>query len=223
MYKLKQFRSPRGCLSYIINDPISKETLLLDPSLELSINKYLDYLKENNLTLKYIIDTHTHADHISISKEIREKTGAKIVMHKNAPTKRKDIEVKDGDILELGDLKINIIHTPGHTNESISIHIDDILFTGDTLLINGTGRTDFQLGDSESLYKSIWEKLMLLDKNTKVYPAHDYEGRSYTTLKEEKENNPRLQLNHDDFVKMMNELHPEKPDLFSEAIEKNSK
>jgi len=222
-YKLKQFRSPRGCLSYVVSDNISNEALLIDPSFEIDINNYLDYLKNNNLSLKFIIDTHTHADHISSSKKIQEKTGAKIAMHENSPTKRKNIKLKDGDILNLGNLKVRIIYTPGHTDESISIHINNILFSGDTLLIRGTGRTDFQLGNSESLYESIWEKLMKLDENTKVYPAHDYKGRSYTTLKEEKENNPRLQLNHDDFVKIMNELHPKKPDLFSEAIEKNSK
>jgi len=222
-YLLKQFRSPRGCLSYIISDPSSKESLLIDPSQEVETKDYLNHLKENDLNLKYIIDTHTHADHISTSEEIKAETGAKIAMHKNSPTKRKDIELTDGDVLELGELKINIIHTPGHTNESICIHIDDLLFTGDTLLIDGTGRTDFQLGDSEGLYASIWEKLMKLDESTKVYPAHDYQGRSFTTLKEEKENNPRLKLSHDEFVKMMNELHPPKPDLFEEAIEKNSK
>ncbi len=223
MYKLKQFQSDRGCLSYIINDQDSKEALLIDPSLEFGELNYLNYLKENNLNLKYIIDTHTHADHISLSKEIQEKTKAKIAMHEKSPTKRKDIKLHDGDKLELGKLKVNIIYTPGHTDESVSILINDVLFTGDALLIDTVGRTDFQLGNSASLYKSIWEKLMILNENTKVYPAHDYKERSHTTIKEERKNNPKLQLNYKDFIKTMNELHPPKPDLFSEAIEKNSK
>ena len=222
-YTLKQFRSPRGCLSYIISDPTSKEALLIGPSQEVDTRDYLNHLKENDLRLKYVVDTHTHADHISTSEEIKEETGAKIAMHENSPTNRKDIKLKDGDILDLGDLKINIIHTPGHTNESICLHADNVVFTGDTLLIDGTGRTDFQLGDSEGLYASIWEKLMNLNYDTRVYPAHDYQGRSFTTIKEEKEKNPRLKLDHDEFVATMNELHPPKPDLFDEAIEKNSK
>ncbi len=221
-YTIKQFRSKRGCLSYILFDEQSKEAIIIDPSEEVPTDEYLKYINDNNLKVKYIFETHTHADHISSSKELKEKTKAKIVMHKNSPSKRKDIEVDDDYFIELGNTKIKIMHTPGHTNESISLYVNGAVFTGDALLIEGTGRTDFQLGDSIDLHNTLWGKLMILPDDTKVYPAHDYKNREYSTIKHEKENNPRLQLSKEEFIKTMDSHHPEKPELFDQAIEKNS-
>jgi len=221
-YEIEQFRSDRGCLSYIINDTKTKQAILIDPSEEVQITNYLDYLKENQIDLVYIIDTHTHADHISSSKEIKKETGAKIIMHKNSPTKRKDIEVCEDMFIDLGELRIELLYTPGHTDESISILIDGAVFTGDALLIGGTGRTDFQAGSSESLFTTLHEKFEKLDDSTKVYPAHNYEGKTNSTIEEEKKNNPRFKMKKDEFIKTLNAHKPDKPDLFKIAIEKNS-
>ncbi len=221
-YTIKQFRSERGCLSYILNDNSSKEAILIDPSAEVNTDEYLKYIEDNKLILKYIIDTHTHADHISSAGEIKNIIGSQIIMHKNSPTHKKDIAIEKDTEIDLGDTKVKLIYTPGHTDESISIYVDGAVFTGDTLLIGGTGRTDFQAGDSEALYESIYEKLANLPDDTKVYPAHNYEGKTHSTIKDEKQTNPRMKMTKDEFIKTLNEHKPEKPELFDIAVEKNS-
>jgi len=221
-YKIQQFRSPRGCLSYIVSDKKTKDTLIIDPTVEVDIEKYINYLKDNGLILRFIIETHTHADHISSEKALRARTNAQILRHELAPTGRKDKALTEGDF-RLGDTKVTILHTPGHTDDSVSLSIDGSVFTGDTLLIGGIGRTDFQNGSSDALYKSIWEKLMALGDSTKVYPAHNYKGDIASTIGDERANNPRLALSRDEFVAAMDAYHPPKPDLFDTAVAENSK
>lgn len=143
--------------------------------------------------------------------------------HTEAPSPHKDVAVRGGETLPLGETPLHIIATPGHTNESISIHTGDAVFTGDALLIGGTGRTDFQLGDSEALYHSLHEALAVLPDEVVVYPAHDYKGRTSSTIGSEKQHNPRLTLAHDAFIETMNAHHPPKPELFDESIATNSK
>lgn len=216
------FHSPRGCLSYLTYDPASKEAALIDPSLEIGGGVYLDFLKTHDLTLVYIIETHTHADHISIARELKSATGAKIVRHKLAPSSTKDVAVEGGEKLMLGTETLQILGTPGHTNESISLYNGSEVFTGDALLIGGTGRTDFQIGDSESLYHSLHEVIERLPGETLVRPGHDYKGRNSALLGDELHTNPRVALSESEFIHTMDAYHPPAPELFESAIKANS-
>lgn len=216
------FHSTRGCLSYIVIDTVSHEAALIDPSEEILDATYLSALSERGATLRYIIETHTHADHVSSAPRLKEATGASIVRHLHAPSPRKDVSVTGGESLLLGSSSLHILATPGHTDESISILVDDAVFTGDALLIGGTGRTDFQLGNSEALYESLHSVLAGLSDDTCVYPAHDYKGRTSTTIGQEKRDNPRFALARNEFIEAMNAHHPAVPELFEEAIAINS-
>ena len=223
MQHTKTFHSTRGCLSYLVYDDRSKQAALIDPSTEITEQIYLDAIKELGLTLSYVIDTHTHADHISSARSLRDSTQAKIVMHIDAPAQTKDIGAKDGDVLSLGTSSLLIKHTPGHTNDSITVYGEHAVYTGDTLLIGGTGRTDFQQGDSEALYDSIWEKIMNMPEDTILYPGHNYQKRGQGSLSEEREKNIRLQWCKSEFIHEMDRHHPPKPELFDIAIKENSK
>lgn len=216
------FHSSRGCLSYIVVERVSREAALIDPSEEIEDTAYLNMLAQNNLSLRYIIETHTHADHVSSAMRLHAQTGAQIVRHALAPSPHKDVAVVGGEVLPLGSESVTIVATPGHTNESISVLIEGAVFTGDALLIGGTGRTDFQLGDSEALYHSLHDVFAVLDDETIVYPAHDYEGRTHSTIGNERTHNARLQMTHDEFVATMDAHHPSLPELFEVSIEKNS-
>jgi glyoxylase-like metal-dependent hydrolase (beta-lactamase superfamily II) len=204
-------------------DATSKQAALIDPSEEIGIIAYRDFLNENRLKLKYVIETHTHADHISIANDMREATGAAIVRHELAPSVAKDIGVSGGEELPLGEEKLKVLGTPGHTNESISLYNGGEVFTGDALLIGGTGRTDFQVGDSQSLYQSLHFVIASLPGDTLVRPGHDYKGRNRSVLQDELNSNPRLLLCEADFIKTMDEHHPQKPELFDQAISANSR
>lgn len=213
------FHAPRGCLSYLAFS--GGKGALIDPSVEM-IEEYKKTLDGERIELLYILETHTHADHVSAARDLQALYGGRIVMHEKSPSQHKDIGVHDGQVLHLNGTVIRVLYTPGHTNESVTYHIGNALYTGDALLIGGTGRTDFQLGSSEDLYHSLWEKLMTFPDETVVYPAHDYKGRTQSTIGMEKSNNPRLQMSHEEFVEHMNAHHPPKPELFDEAIAKNS-
>lgn len=220
--KTQHFHSPRGCLSYITYNQSSGEAALIDPSEEIGKDQYLDFLKTHNLSLALIIETHTHADHVSIAKDMKAATGAHIVRHKLAPSAAKDIAVVGGEKLTLGEETIRVLHTPGHTNESISLYNGSEVFTGDVLLIGGTGRTDFQIGDSGSLYQSLHNVIEDLPPETLVRPGHDYRGKNRSLLRDELHTNPRMMMCESEFVHTMDGYHPPKPDLFDHAIRENS-
>lgn len=220
--KTQYFHSPRGCLSYITHDPKSREAALIDPSLEIGEEVYLAFIKSNNLSLKYIFETHTHADHISIAKEMGSHTNASVVRHKLAPSSAKDVAVVGNEELLLGDEVIRVLNTPGHTNESISLYIGSEVFTGDALLIGGTGRTDFQVGDSGALYQSLHYVIENLPVDTLVRPGHDYKGRNQAVLSDELHKNPRMMMCESEFVQFMDTYHPPKPELFDQSISENS-
>lgn len=221
--KTHHFHSARGCLSYITYDPLSKEAALIDPSLEIREETYLDYIHTHGLTLTYIIETHTHADHVSVARELRAATGARIVRHAHAPSPTKDLIVNGGETLLLGSEELHILNTPGHTNESISVYNGHEVFTGDTLLIGGTGRTDFQIGDSGALHHSLHTVIENLPTDTIVRPGHDYRGKNQTLLEDELHTNPRLLMCESEFVHTMDNHHPPKPELFEHAITENSR
>jgi glyoxylase-like metal-dependent hydrolase (beta-lactamase superfamily II) len=218
----QHFHSPRGCLSYLTYDPASNQAVLIDPSAEIGLPAYIDALTKEGLKLVYIIETHTHADHISIAREVQEATGATLVRHALAPSPHKDMPMTGGEELELGEARLKVLATPGHTNESISLYNGTELFTGDALLIGGTGRTDFQVGDSETLYHTLHHVIGALPVETVVRPGHDYKGHTGTTLGDEMHTNPRFLMCESEFVNFMDAYHPPKPELFDTAIPKNS-
>lgn len=216
------FHSPRGCLSYLLLDEATKEAALVDPSEEIAQEDYLNALKERGASLRYIVETHTHADHVSLAPALKVATGAQVVRHALAPSKLNDVPVSGGEELLLGQERLRIVATPGHTNESISVLTDGAVFTGDALLIGGTGRTDFQLGDSEALYTSLHEVFGALPDSTVVYPAHDYKSRTHSTIGDERARNPRFLLPRDEFIEALNAHHPPLPELFEQSIAQNS-
>ena len=220
---IKKFDSKNHSLVYIVHDSETKEAIIIDPVAEIDTEKYLDYLEENDLNLKYIVDTHTHHDHVSATKLLKEETGAPIVMHKNAPSPRKDIGVVDRDELYVGNLTFEVLFTPGHTDDHVSLYLSDqdVVFTGDSLLIEGTGRTDFEGGSSEDLYDTLNNVLLQLPDQTVAYPGHEYEGRENTTISHEKEASERIQLNEKAFVTRMDAHTPPLPDRYDISMKKN--
>lgn len=199
----------------------SKNALIIDPVLA-DVSKYLEQLHILDLNLIYSLDTHIHADHITATGQLKNRTGCKIVMGSAAKIDLVDLKLVDQESLELDDLKIIAIHTPGHTAESCCYLINDRLFTGDCLLINACGRTDFQNGDAAEQYNSIFHKLLKLPNETIIYPAHDYNKRTISTIGEEKANNPRLQVKSvTEFVNMMNSLNLPKPKFIDVAVPRN--
>jgi len=177
--------------SYIIADEKTCEAAVVDSSGGVRI--ILDCLNKLNLSLRYIINTHSHLDHIAGNKELVKITKAKVISHKlEKEIAGADFVVDDGDVIKVGNLEIGIIHTPGHTSGSICLLVEDSLITGDTLFVGHCGRTDGPGGSSEALYESLFEKLLKLPEETKVYPGHDYGKKPFSTLGEEKRSNPYL-------------------------------
>ena len=165
-----------GCQSYLLGCEATNGAVLIDPDLS-RIDHYRGLLAQQGLTVKYVIDTHTHADHFSASRELGKTLAAPVVMHRLAPAPHADLRLDDGDMLIVGDLRLTALHTPGHTRDSMmSLLMDDRVFTGDALLIGGTGRTDLPTGDPHQLFDSLFDSLLRLPAETKVYPAHDYKG-----------------------------------------------
>lgn len=206
-----------GCKTYLIACQDTQRAALIDP-LKDRVDRYLAVLAYYRLTLDWIIDTHTHADHRSGVWDLRELTGAKVVMHRRAPAPHIDIHIDDGGQLELGTLRMNFIHTPGHTPDGTCIQIGDRLFTGDTLLIRGTGRTDFPGGDPGAQYDAITQKLFMLPDSTLVFPAHDYRGNVCSTIGDEKRSNARIVgRSRDAYIALMNNLGMPLPAKIQEA------
>jgi len=222
LYVKQMFDRTSCTYTYLLVDSKSHEGVIID-AVEEQLDRDLKFIGELGIELLYIIETHVHADHVSSAGLLRQLTGAKIVYSKHAAVKSIDIEVEDGDILPLGHYNIRAIRTPGHTNGCMSYYVNKMVFTGDTLLIRGCGRTDFQQGNSIDLYNSITKKLFSLADDTVVYPGHDYNGNTWSTIAEEKKWNPRLglQKSQDDFLKIMNNLNLGMPAKLNEAVPAN--
>jgi len=221
---VKQLYDRESCTySYLLVDPNTREGAIIDPVREL-FERDMQIINELGVELLYTIETHAHADHITSSGKIRQNTGAKIVFGEGSGVPAIDVAIKDGQTLKLGHYEIRAIATPGHTAACTSYYVDGMVFTGDTLLIRGCGRTDFQDGDPSMLYDSITEKLFTLKDDTIVYPAHDYNGRLWSTIGEEKHWNARLGGNKDkqSFVDIMSNLNLDMPKKINEAVPANT-
>jgi glyoxylase-like metal-dependent hydrolase (beta-lactamase superfamily II)/rhodanese-related sulfurtransferase len=208
--------------TYLLIDPVTRQGVLIDPVRE-QLERDLGLIRELGVELLYVLETHVHADHVTSAGMIRQQTGAQIVYSVGAGMQAIDVAVVDGSELRCGQYKIRAIATPGHTDGCMSYYVDGMLFTGDALLIRGCGRTDFQQGNADTLYNSITQKLFTLPDSTIVYPAHDYNGRSSSTIGEEKQWNPRLGNNRsrDEFVAIMNNLNLDLPKKINEAVPAN--
>ncbi len=210
-----------GCQSYLIGCPDACVAALIDPEIR-QVDHYHGSLARGGLRLRYVIDTHTHADHFSASHEIGKKLGVPVVMFRDSPAPFADLRLQDGDMLVIGSIRMQAIHTPGHTRDSMCLLTGDRLFTGDTLLIGGTGRTDLPTGDPEALYDSLFNRILKLDPALKVFPAHDYKQKGSSTIAAEIETNPRLQKrDRAEFVEMMNHLNLGAPTHLTEALRTN--
>ena len=203
--------------TYLVWDSDSLEAIIIDPVLE-KINRDLDYINKLNLNLKYIIETHVHADHITGALQIKKTSNAKICYGSKTGVSGADILLNDNDTLTIGSIVIKAIHTPGHTSGCTSYYIDGYIFTGDTLFIEGTGRTDFQEGSSENTYNSIRNKIFTYPNNTVVYPGHNYKGLTSSTIGYERKYNPNVgdNIEINDYVereKNMNRPYPKKFDV----------
>ena len=220
----KQFFDQKSSTyTYLIASAKGREALIIDPVLE-NVEDYIKSLNELNLKLVKVIDTHIHADHVTGAGKLRDKTKCTTIMGEHTPTDAVEIKVKDDEIIKLDQLQIKALHTPGHTSDSFSFLMDNYLFSGDTLLINGTGRTDFQNGSSTDAYNSIFNRLLKLPDETLLYPAHDYKGEKVSTIGKEKKNNPRLQVkNVDQYIEIMNNLNLQKPVSLDFNISSNLK
>lgn len=210
-----------GCRSYIIGCPKTNIAAVIDPEIS-AIERYRGLASKHGLTIRYAVDTHTHADHFSAAREIGKALNAQVVMSHLSAAPYVDLRLDDGDMLIVGDLRIQAMATPGHTADSTCLIVQDHAFTGDTLLIGGTGRTDLPTGDPDKLYESLFNKLLKLDPATQIHPAHEYKGRVGSTIGEEIRSNPRLQkTERTDFVEMMRALNIQAPTHLTEALRVN--
>jgi glyoxylase-like metal-dependent hydrolase (beta-lactamase superfamily II)/rhodanese-related sulfurtransferase len=210
-----------GCQSYLVGCETSCAAVLIDPEISL-IDKYLASAARDGLRIHHLIDTHTHADHFSATREISRRLDVPIAMHRGSPAPFVDLRLDDGEMLILGNLRLQFLHTPGHTRDSMCVCVEDRVFTGDTLLIGGTGRTDLPSGDPEALYDSLFNRLLRLDPALKVHPAHEYKGRGHSTIGQELAANPRLQIrDRGAFVEMMSNLNLSMPTHLTEALRTN--
>jgi glyoxylase-like metal-dependent hydrolase (beta-lactamase superfamily II)/rhodanese-related sulfurtransferase len=230
--KLTQIRSNdgTGTLSYLISCDMSGNGVIIDPNIE-DLEFIKDQISEGGVKLKYIVDTHTHADHVTAAPELREMYGAKVIMHKNTVNKWKVVDqgdkfgigdilrknaksevdnyVDDGDQIKLDSITMKFLHTPGHTDNHIAVLIGDMLFTGDLLLIGQAGRSDLPGGDAEEQYDSLYGKVLPLPEKTKIYPGHDYEDNQFSYLGDEKKSNPFLSnMNKEEYVKFVQDYFP---------------
>ncbi len=210
-----------GCQSYLVACPDTRVGALIDPEIR-QVDHYLALATQAGIRIHYVIDTHTHADHFSAAKQLGGLLNIPVVMHQSSPAPFAGLRLDDGELLALGKLRLHAIHTPGHTRDSICLAMEDRVFTGDTLLIGGTGRTDLPGGDPDQLYDSLFNKLLTLDPALAVYPAHDYKGRSHSTIADELAGNPRLQKrDRAAFTDMMRHLNLTAPDHITEALRTN--
>jgi glyoxylase-like metal-dependent hydrolase (beta-lactamase superfamily II)/rhodanese-related sulfurtransferase len=218
---LESLRTERGCMSYLLGCERTGAALVVDPELS-QADRTLALAARRGLHLRYLVDTHTHADHFSGVRRLAKRLEAPAVMHALSPAPFVDLRVEDGETLVLGDLRVDVLHTPGHTRDSICLVAPGHVFTGDTLLFGATGRTDLPTGDADALYDSLFGRLLKLDGALVVHPAHDYRGREPTTLEEQRATNSRLQKRERaDFVAQMRNLSLEMPEHLTEALRTN--
>ena len=215
------FDTKTSTYTYLIASAKGREAVIIDPVLE-NVEEYIVLLKELDLKLVKVIDTHIHADHITGATKLKQVTNCITLMGEHTPADTVEIKVKDNEIIEIDNLKIKSLYTPGHTSDSYSFLLDNYLFTGDTLLINGTGRTDFQNGSSKDAYNSLFNNLLKLPEDTLVYPGHDYNGKLSSTIGNEKKFNPRLQVKSvDEYVDIMSKLNLAKPKMIETNVNRN--
>ena len=217
------FDQKSSTYTYLIASAKGREALIIDPVIE-NVNQYVQLLKELNLNLVKVIDTHIHADHVTGASKLKDITKCTTIMGDHSPANTVEIKVKDDEYINLDTLKIKAMYTPGHTSDSYSFLMDNYLFSGDTLLINGTGRTDFQNGNAKDAYNSIFNKLLKLPEETFLYPAHDYKGEKVSSIGKEKKNNPRLQVDSvEQYIEIMNNLDLKKPISLEANVASNLK
>jgi sulfur dioxygenase len=215
------FEPVSGTYSYLLASRRGGEALIIDPVLE-KVDRYLQLMEELDLKLVKAVDTHLHADHITGLGALRDRTHCITVMGEQSQVDVVSMRLSDGDSLRIEGISLDAIYTPGHTDDSYSFHMDDRVFTGDTLLIRGTGRTDFQNGDARQQYDSIFNRLLKLPDETLVFPAHDYKGDTVSTIAEERAHNPRLRVRSvDEYVAIMNGLHLSSPKMMDVAVPAN--
>ena len=215
------FDQKSSTYTYLIASSRGREALIIDPVLE-NVNDYIKILNDLNLKLVKVIDTHIHADHVTGASKLKDVTQCSTIMGEHTPAEAVEIKVKDDEFIKLDSIKLRAMYTPGHTSDSYSFLMDKYLFSGDTLLINGTGRTDFQNGSAKESYNSIFNKLLKLPDETLVYPAHDYKGEKVSTIGKERKQNPRLQVSSvDEYIDIMSNLNLKKPAEIESNVFKN--
>ena len=215
------FDSQSSTYTYLISSGQGREALIIDPVIE-NVAEYINVLKELDLKLVKVIDTHIHADHVTGASKLKDITKCSTIMGDHTPAESVEIKVKDDEYINLDNIKIRAMYTPGHTSDSYSFLMNNYLFSGDTLLINGTGRTDFQNGNAKDSYNSIFNKLLKLPEETLLYPAHDYKNEKVSTIGKEKKQNPRLQVNSvDEYVDIMKNLDLKKPAQLESNVARN--
>jgi len=215
------FDTKTSTYTYLIASAKGREAVIIDPVLE-NVENYIGLLKDLDLKLVKVIDTHIHADHVTGASKLKQSTNCTTIMGEHTPADMVEIKVKDNELINVDDLKIRSIYTPGHTSESYSFLLNNYLFSGDALLINGTGRTDFQNGSSKDSYHSIFDKLLKLPEDTLLYPGHDYNGKKVSTIGNEKKFNPRLQVKSvDEYIEIMSNLNLSKPEMMDSNVSRN--
>src|SRR3984957_12896159 len=215
------FDATSGTYTYLLASRHGGEALIIDPVLE-RVDRYLQLVRELDLKLVKAVDTHLHADHVTGLGALRDRTHCITVMGENTHADVVSMRVVEGDRIEIEGVSLDVLYTPGHTDDSYSYLLADRVFTGDTLLIRGTGRTDFQNGDPRAQYDSLFNKLLKLPDETMVYPAHDYKGDTVSTIGEEKRYNPRLQVGSiDEYATLMNNLSLANPKMMDVAVPAN--
>ena len=217
------FDSKSSTYTYIISSGKGREALIIDPVIE-HTEEYIKVLESLDLKLVKVIDTHIHADHISGLNELNKRTNCTRIMGEKSKSEVVDIKLKDNENINIENIELKAIYTPGHTDCSYCYVMNDRVFTGDTLLINGTGRTDFQSGSPYDAYESIFNRLLKLPEKTLVYPAHDYNGKKNSTIENERNKNPRLQVkSKEEYAEIMNNLNLSNPKMMDIAVPANLK
>ncbi len=217
------FDQKSSTYTYIISSGKGREALIIDPVIE-HTDEYIEVLKNLDLKLVKVIDTHIHADHVTGLNELNKRTNCVRIMGENSKSEVIDLKLKDEENVNIENIELKAIYTPGHTDCSYSYVMNDRVFTGDTLLINGTGRTDFQNGSAYDAYESLFGKLLKLPEETLVYPAHDYNGKKNSTIGDEKINNPRLQVSSkEEYAEIMDNLNLANPKMMDIAVPANLK